>query len=79
MSDTKLPSAPMADFFDRLNEEYGGGPELLSHLASHPDLAGRAKAAHEADIIGDGSFEAALSPSEWDDLRQICAEVAKID
>ncbi len=79
MSDTKLPSAPMADFFDRLNEEYGDGPELLSHLASHPDLAGRAKAANEADTIGDGSFETVLTPSEWEGLRQMCAEVAKVD
>jgi len=79
MADAKLPSAPMADFFDRLNEEYGDGPELLSHLASHPDLRGRAKAANEADTIGNGSFEAALSPSEWEDLRQMCAEVVKAD
>ena len=79
MADTKLPSAPMADFFDRLNEEYGDGPELLSHLASHPDLAGRAKAANAADTVGDGSFENVLSASEWEDLRQMCAEIAKAD
>ena len=79
MADAKLPSAPMADFFDRLNEKYGDGPELLSHLASHPDLGGRAKAANAADTVGDRSFESVLSASEWEDLRGMCAQTSKAD
>ncbi len=77
MADAELPLKPMADFFDKLNDKYGDGPELLSHLASHPDLAGRAKAANNADTIGDKPFEAILSPSEWKDLRKMCADTAK--
>lgn len=77
MADAKLPSRPMADFFDKLYKEYGDGPKLLSHLASHPDLAGRAKAANDADTVGDRPFEAVLSKTEWEDLKQMCTEVAK--
>jgi hypothetical protein len=77
MASAELPSKPMADFFDKLRDEYGDGPELLSHLASHPDLAGRAKAALDADTIGDKLFGRVLSPSEWQDLRQMCAGTPK--
>jgi peptidase M48-like protein len=77
LANAALPSAPMARFFDKLYAEYGDGPEFLSHLASHPDLAGRAKAASDADTIGDKPFDAILSDAEWNDLRQICADTAK--
>lgn len=74
MADAKLPSEPMAIFFDKLNQEYGGEPDLLSHLASHPDLVGRVQAARDADTIGDKPFTPILSASEWADLRSICTE-----
>jgi Zn-dependent protease with chaperone function len=77
MADAKLPSEPMADFFKKLSDEYGDGPKLLSHLASHPDLAGRAKAASDADTIGEENFDPILSASEWDDLRNMCTSVVK--
>jgi Zn-dependent protease with chaperone function len=77
MANAELPSAPMAKFFGKLYAEYGGRPELLSHLASHPDLTGRAKAAENADTIGDKPFDAILSDAEWNDLRQFCADTAK--
>lgn len=79
LQDAKLPSAPMAGFFEKLKDKYGGGSKLLSHIASHPDLAGRAKAAHDADTIGDRPFEAILSASEWKDLRGMCAKGVKAD
>jgi len=77
MANAELPSAPMAKFFGKLYAEYGDGPEFLSHLASHPDLIGRAKAAENADTIGDDPFNAILSDAEWNDLRQVCANTAK--
>ena len=77
LQDAKLPLAPMARFFEKLKDKYGNGPKLLSHIASHPDLQGRADAANNADIIGKGSFDAVLSASEWKDLQGMCAEGAK--
>lgn len=68
----KLPSTPMAEFFDKLAKDYGDAPDLLSHLASHPDLASRVQVAKDADTIGDEPFTAILSASEWDDLRSMC-------
>jgi hypothetical protein len=48
-------------------------------LASHPDLSGRAKAADNADTIGDTPFDAILSDAEWNDLRQMCKNTAKAE
>jgi Zn-dependent protease with chaperone function len=79
LANARLPSAPMARFFDKLYAEYGDGPEFLSHLASHPDLSGRAKAADNADTIGDTPFDAILSDAEWNDLRQMCKNTAKAE
>lgn len=66
-----LPVEPFAVFFEKLQAEHGSTPSLLSHLASHPDLAARAAAARDAaqDI---GDFTPVLSPSEWDALKTIC-------
>ncbi len=77
MANAELPSAPMAKFFGKLYAQYGGRTEFLSHLASHPDLVGRAKAAENADTVGDKPFDAILSDAEWNDLRQFCADTAK--
>lgn len=79
LEDAKLPSAPMAVFFEKLKNKFGDGPELLSHIASHPDLQGRADAANNADSIGDGPFDAVLSVSEWKDLQSMCSQDAKVD
>lgn len=67
-----LPTPPLARFFDELAERTGGMPALLSHLASHPDLAGRADAMRAADKVGEASFEPALSDQQWVALRNIC-------
>lgn len=74
MGKANLPSSPMADFFDRLTKEIGDEPEFLSHLASHPDLAGRATAARAADKIGDASFDAVLTAKQWADLKSMCSK-----
>lgn len=67
-----LPSAPMAGFFRRLQAEAGEeAPGLLSHLASHPDLGGRAEAALAADRVG-ADYRPVLSEPQWRALRAIC-------
>jgi hypothetical protein len=79
MAKAELPSKPMAAFFEKLHAKYGDDSGLLSHLASHPDLLGRASAAKDADTIGERSFDAILSASEGDDLRSMCAGHPKKD
>ncbi len=69
---TGLPSAPMGDFFDKLKKKNGDDKGLMSHLASHPNLAGRAKAARDASAVSVDDFEAILTKAEWQDLRGIC-------
>lgn len=44
----------------------------MSHLASHPNLDGRAAAAVAADVIGDAEYEPVLTPLEWRALQKIC-------
>jgi predicted Zn-dependent protease len=67
-----LPAEPMARFFQRLHDEYGDAEGLLSHLASHPDLTGRAAAARDADTVAGTGFVPVLTAGEWADLRAIC-------
>jgi Zn-dependent protease with chaperone function len=78
LASAKLPSSPMAVFFEKLHKEFGDEPGLLSHLASHPDLLGRAQAAKDADTIGERSYKAVLTTSEWNDLKAMCAK-QKVD
>jgi len=66
-----LPSAPMADFFLRLQGDAAEEPGLLSHLASHPDLRARAEAAIAADTVGK-AYRPVLSAAQWRALRNIC-------
>jgi len=66
-----LPTLPLADFFDRLNKKRNGDPNLLSHLANHPDSKGRSAAARAANTVGN-DFVPILSAAEWHDLQQIC-------
>jgi Zn-dependent protease with chaperone function len=73
-AEAKLPSARLADFFlGLIDEDAGDEQSILSHLASHPDLGGRADAAVAADIIGEGAFDPVLTDSEWQDFRNICS------
>ncbi len=72
MADANLPSASFAMFFRTLKAEHGGQQGIMSHLASHPDLDGRARAAVAADVVGEASFEPVLSAEEWRALRRIC-------
>ena len=71
-AEAALPTTRLGDFFLRLKEEHGDTEGFMSHLASHPNLQGRADAAVDADTIGDQSYTPVLSETEWQDLRQIC-------
>lgn len=71
LSKAELPTAPMGDFFLRLQSEHGDEEGLLSHLASHPNLQGRADAAVAADRVG-ADYTPVLTPTEWQALRSIC-------
>lgn len=72
MAEAQLPAASFAMFFRTLKEEHGGQPGFMSHLASHPDLDGRERAAVAADVIGDRAYEPVLTTAEWRALRSIC-------
>lgn len=72
MADANLPSATFAMFFRMLKEEHGGQTGLMSHLASHPNLDGRAAAAVAADVVGEQSYKPVLTDVEWRALRNIC-------
>lgn len=67
-----LPTTPLAGFFQSLKAQSGDGPAFFSHLSSHPDLDGRARAMRDADTIGDSPYEPALTDQEWVALRNIC-------
>ncbi len=66
------PAEAMARFFERMAGKGAAAPGLLSHIASHPDLAARAAAARAADVIGERPFRPALSPAQWRALKTIC-------
>ncbi|MBY8976237.1 M48 family metallopeptidase [Rhodobacteraceae bacterium NNCM2] len=72
LSDAGLPSQPFAGFFRTLQKDNGEATGVLRYLSSHPDLAGRAERAAEADRIGDGQFDPILSDRDWLALREIC-------
>ena len=74
LSGQGLPTGPFAGFFDKLREKVGDTPELLTHLSTHPDLAGRAAAARARDIIGGRTFQPTLSDQQWVALKNICGE-----
>ncbi len=68
-----LPSAPLGDFFLRLKGDSPEDKTLLSHLASHPDLQGRADRAVAADTVGK-AYRPVLSATDWRALQQVCTE-----
>lgn len=72
LAETGLPANSFAQFFVTLREKHGDSEGFMSHLASHPNLQGRAEAARAADVIGDGPYTPVLNAAEWADLRKIC-------
>lgn len=68
----ELPTEPLALFFQKLKDKYGDSEGIMSHLASHPDLGGRAAAARAADTVGEAGFEPILTEAEWTALKAIC-------
>jgi len=68
-----LPTSGMADFFLRLRDEFGDESGLMSHLASHPDLLGRADKAEAADVTN-GNFKPVLDRWEWRALQSMCQQ-----
>ncbi|MEM7177246.1 MAG: M48 family metallopeptidase [Pseudomonadota bacterium] len=72
LTEAGLPTKPFASFFERLAKEGNERTGILKYLASHPDLAVRAKRAAAADQIGDQSYTPILSDRDWVALREIC-------
>ena len=72
LAEAGLPAQPFAGFFLKLKDKYGDSEGVMSHLASHPNLAGRADAANAADTIKGQSFDPVLTPDEWAALKAIC-------
>jgi Zn-dependent protease with chaperone function len=72
MRDAQLPLGPFAAFFERLMARHGSGGGLMSHLATHPELAGRARDARDADTIRGSNFRPVLEDQDWVALRNIC-------
>lgn len=72
LSEAGLPTAPFGGFFEKLAGEYGDDESLMSHIASHPSLQGRADAAKAADTIGGKDFVPVLTQAEWTALKSIC-------
>ena len=67
-----LPAEALAIMFDRFAEGAPKRGAISSHLATHPDLAGRAAKARAADAVGDRPFAPALEDADWLALQQIC-------
>lgn len=75
LADAGLPSSALGAFFGLVREKYGDVEGFLSHLVSHPDLAGRAQRAEAADVTA-GNYTPVLSDTEWQALRGICGDTA---
>lgn len=67
LSAAGIPTAPLADFFDRMAALTDVFPEYLS---SHPLSAGRARSIREA--AGTAPAGPAMSAADWQALRTIC-------
>lgn len=74
LADAGLPSTALGEFFRLVREKYGDVDGFLSYLDSHPDTAGRARLAEQADATAGGGFTPVLSDTEWQALRDICAD-----
>lgn len=72
LKDAGLPTEDTARFFEKLRARYGDAEGVAAYLASHPNLAGRARAARAAETRGDGAFEPVLGAADWRALRNIC-------
>ncbi len=71
LNEQRIPTLPLADFFLRLSQRSGPLNGLMSHLASHPDLKGRAEKTRRANQDKMG-FWPVLGPSEWRDVKEVC-------
>jgi Zn-dependent protease with chaperone function len=72
LANANLPAASFAEFFVTLKDKHGDQEGFMSHLASHPNLDGRAAAAVAADVVGDGAYDPVLTAVEWRALQKIC-------
>ncbi|QPH54286.1 M48 family metallopeptidase [Pontivivens ytuae] len=77
LTEADVSTSGIAEFFARLHEEIGETSELMSHLASHPDLASRAAAAEAADQAG-ADARPILTPAQWQALRDVCEETVSL-
>ncbi len=66
-----LPPAALATMFERLREEGGEPPAILSHFMSHPELTERITAAERASPEG-LETRPVLDDAEWAALQAIC-------
>ncbi len=69
LAETGIDTGGLASFFGRLHKKHGERPEILSYVASHPDLEERRQQAQA--VSGRGSSPA-LGETEWQALKQIC-------
>lgn len=70
--DAGLPPSALGRMFERLLDRYGEAEGILSHFASHPDLAGRIAASADVDPA---DTRPALTEAQWVALLGICDTV----
>lgn len=74
LSGAQISARGFADFFGRLAEMEGDGPNALSFISSHPSSDERARAAKAAITE---NVQAALSATDWKALQAICGRKVK--
>jgi beta-barrel assembly-enhancing protease len=87
LSHANISPAATAKFFDRLAKldgsadskanGKGGMTAVTDYLSSHP-LSTERKKAFENSVIKGQHYQPALSPSEWGDLKSMCAQDKKV-
>lgn len=71
----EISPAALGEMFETLREEEGDAEGLVAHFLTHPALGARIAAA-EAAVTEGRSYRPALSPTDWQALREICGEAA---
>ncbi|MFQ6546439.1 M48 family metallopeptidase [Aestuariibius sp. 2305UL40-4] len=71
MNAANLRPDAMADFFERLREEYGDEEGIVAHFLSHPAMGDRIDAARQA-TPDEVEFDAVLTEDEFAALKSIC-------